>query len=120
MMQEFKTSKGEFIGVLINPSLTKFDIKYSYLRGYDKFGIYDTVKLTDGFDYKIIGIQTEITEEQAKEIVDDISIGLYVDYLTEVDFGKKRRFDTALESFNSLMQKLWMSDGKWLIIQKIK
>lgn len=45
-----------------------------------------------------------VTEEKAREVVDEPSIGMYVDYSTKVDFGKKRKFDNALESFESLIK----------------
>lgn len=55
-------------------------------------------------DWQEIGLWGSVSEEKAKEVVDDESVGMYVDYTAESDFGKKRRFDTALESLQSLLQ----------------
>lgn len=126
-IQEFKTSKGEFLGVLvpedteswINPYLPTF-LHVGHIHG-DAFSI----QLPKGFEYKIIGIQTEMTEEQAKEVVEEQPYYDPTEPLCPIPFYKNYGLghykQTALESFNSLMQKLEIKpDTKTLIIQKIK
>lgn len=72
MIKEFKTSKGEFLGVLVPEDAYCFDYVISrnkiicWTENGTRF-----IKLPSAGQYKIIGIQTEITEEQAETMVDD-------------------------------------------------
>lgn len=122
---EFKTSKGEFLGVLVPDEAYDFELNYCgdrVLYANDDseapFPLYIT--LPKG-QYKIIGIQTEITEEQATIVVDQsINTGLFAHYVKGIPVNTYC-YKTSLESFNSLMQKLEIKpDKKTLIIQKIK
>lgn len=115
-LQEIKTSKFDGFGVLIPEDAEligrmddEFWSYFSKSKGWGKFPLKG--------QYKIIGIKTEITEGQAKEVVKFIGHPwcAYEDFL-----NKHNWFSTALESFNSLCQKLEMTDSKWLIIQKIR
>lgn len=116
-IQEFKTSKFYGFGALVpqdaietypnKPSVVLFkdnDLVYFPKEGDGKL-IY---RLGKG-EFKIIGIQTEITEEQAKEIVDDYrGTKMFHNYLFNGSNHHFVAFNTAIESFNSLMQKLEM------------
>lgn len=180
-IQEFKTSKGEFASILLPDLFVNAIISMGYLickvhntgNWISTDDIENPIKCIEYIqkhkpekDYKDvaiklptgewvkIGVQTEITEEQAKDIVPCELIGgiggigmqwLYPDYTASMNDG----FESALESFNSLMQSLEMYSenpythpsklytigynknkqlwkeaqsrtGKWLIIQKIK
>jgi hypothetical protein len=126
MIQEFKTSKGEFLGVLVPDDARDICLKQDIdvVEYYsDKYLDGETntwVTLPKG-TWKIVGIQTEITEEQANEIVDEsIHTGLFAHYVKDIPVNTYC-YKNAFESFNSLMQKLEIKpDTKTLIIQKIK
>lgn len=125
MIQEFKTSKGEFLGVLVPDDFESAILEDDGITIWqkEKKGSWVNYKSLPKGQYKIIGIQTEITEEQAKEIVDsddDYGVVMYQNYATaSMQYCDEQL--TSLESFNSLMQKLEIKpDTKTLIIQKIK
>lgn len=98
-----------------------------YKGVFGGLGDYRMLK-SDGFDY--IGLTSEVTEEQAKMMVDKFYRGYnYNNYLN----GKI--FDTALDSFKSLMQHLQVYEvnpflveplytraesrtGKWIVLFK--
>lgn len=85
---EFKTSKGEFVIANCNDE---------FLKNYDKF-IKDKVK---------VGCVSELTEQQASEVVDsDIFTGNEFRYYLNEDYIAK----TALNSFNSLLESLGISN----------
>lgn len=145
-LQEIKTSKFDGFGVLvpedsqhywINENDMFLNIRYSFKNSNYKGS--ELVAAEKANKYKIIGISSELTEEQAKEIVDETN-EFGINMFTDGRFS----FVTALESFNSLMQSLEMySDnplgnnpykmdvvqsewqqaqqrtGRWLIIKKL-
>lgn len=102
--------------VEVNPNLTKWDIKYEYLRGYDKYGVYDTIKLNEG-NWSILSTDKGMTEELAETIVPYVK-GLvgYLNYSDEEDIST----DTALESYKSFMQAngYTVKDKQYLILVK--
>ena len=77
------------------------------LSFYDKG--WDWIKLPKG-DWQLLGIYPELTEEQAKMVVESHEIPFlehtfcYPDYSVYGKTGFKA-FDTALESFQSLMER---------------
>lgn len=70
-------------------------------------------------NWQLVGLSDEITEEQASTVIDEPSLFVYVDYTAKVDFGMKRKFDTALESFKSLMQSLGC-EGNYAVLREVK
>lgn len=129
MIQEIKTSKFDGFGVLVPDDAHSFEIitnvveggkHICFLRGNPDYECNYTANLPDAGQYKVIGIQTEMTEEQAKDIVDSFDLfgGINVGYSNYTQ--NEPVLDTSLESFNSLMQKLEIKlDTKTLIIQKL-
>lgn len=86
-------------------------IKYDYLHGYDKYGVYETIKL-DGTDWQILSLASEMTEEKARQIVHSLPSVFghyrdYKDYTKPYDVSKSQyTFTTALESFKSWLKSL--------------
>lgn len=70
-------------------------------------------------NWQLIGLSDEITEEQASTVIDEPSLFMYVDYTAKVDFGMKRKFDTSLESFKSLMQSLGC-EGRHAVLREVE
>ncbi len=102
--QTFETSKGTLLAIKLPEGAKKIRIHHNSLIYFlGSVNHLYPVKLPP-FDWKEIGLWGSVPEEKAKEVVDDESVGLYVDYTAASDFGKKRRFDTALESLQSLLQ----------------
>jgi len=106
-MKELKTSKGEFLAELLPDDAYDIDLINNELYFRSDFGDFKGVRKFRQLDiegnYEIIGLLSEITEEQAKEIVvsyDDTQDLYYPDYNANEFFS----LFTALESFNSLMQ----------------
>jgi hypothetical protein len=94
---EHKTEKGTVCFQKVNDAQTRFDVKHGYLRGFDKYGVYETIKLSSD-DWQLIGLTSEVTEE----ILKDIGFG-YADYI-EDGLGPVGRLVFRLDSFKSLMQ----------------
>jgi hypothetical protein len=130
MQVEHKTEKGTVLFILAPKEATgykvierpcssiEFDIKY----GLDK----EYLDLPNGF--KLIGLASEVTEEQAKMMVDIYPIfdQAFFDYLDKKQYKLK-----ALYSFKSLMHHLQVCEsipkrgiidesrvGKWVVLFK--
>jgi len=132
MIKEIKTEKFEGLAVLVpddyagsmanmgylvvmvtNPATLihekHFNSPYAIRKQLDRvsklpdFVSLPAIKLPDG-DYKILGKATDMTEEQCAEIVEVKKAGLFIDYMTEKPKYHLRYYDSAKESFASLMQ----------------
>jgi len=113
MVKEIKTKKFEGLAVLVPDDAGKFSIKKTR-KGYaDQLHYYvpytlDVVSnqrlvILQGEGYEVLGKATELTEEQCAEIVDYKTTGYFKSYAYKnADFI----FNTAKESFTSLMQSL--------------
>jgi len=119
-MKEFKTSKGSFLAVKVPEKASDF---YVFNDKYDPYLFYKIKHETgrihlDYAKYSIIGLLSEITEEQAKEVVDKEMMKTFIDY-TQSKVVDTYCLYSALESFNSLMQANEIDlNGNWLILKK--
>lgn len=110
-VKEFKTSKGEFVGRKVPNDATKFKISSLGYLCYKTTvsGKWNVLSQPNEIynSYKIIGAANEITEEKAKEVIIEpvkryigvMTVFGYKSYLNVLDL-----FETALESFHSLIQ----------------
>jgi len=110
-MKEFKTSKGEFLAVLLPDDAYDIDLINNELYFRSDFGDFKGVRKFRQLDiegnYEIITLLSEATEEKVKEMVEELRVWdgyLYHDYLMIKNFKSYFIFKTALESVNSLMQ----------------
>lgn len=109
MIREFKTSKGDFLAVKVSDDAKDIIIPFENMVSYVTDNKITGTSFPKG-DYQIIGLVSEITEEQAKDIVGD-SIDACNLLTGFINYNEKERklqrpflFENALESFNSLMQ----------------
>lgn len=68
----------------------------------------------------LIGLTSDITEEQAEMMVDELWNG-YMNYkLKNKPVGNYNRYvkPTALDSFKAIMQHLQVGEGKWIVLFK--
>lgn len=104
MQVKINTTKGEILAVQVPEGASVISLNVAMdILSYSINGIPNLIDLPSN-NWQLIAPLSEVTEDQAKMMVDDISIGMYVDYTVNAEFGKKRRFDTALDSFKSLMK----------------
>lgn len=86
----------------------------------------DFIQLPMDGNWQLIGISDEITEEQAKELVltrvDQSSFPTsmeYYNYLSDRMVHLSFDLDTALESFQSLLQSLGC-EGRYAVLKEVK
>ncbi len=78
--------------------------------------VYGLLELS-GFDYTIIGLASEIGEEEKEEIVDRLYLGENLFGYENYGFGLPK-YDTPSASFASLLASLSMKEENCLIIKK--
>jgi len=121
MIKKIKTEKFEGLAVLVPDDAINFIFSVDHTGKYLNWddGLFDEEGFAEGGElfltndsrnkFKIVGKSTELTEEQCAEIV---SIGMdyyepaYKNYVAEADSLFKYPFDTAKESFASLMESI--------------
>jgi len=147
MIKEIKTEKFKGVAVLLPDGTIKQELlyhKYSDGKEYHLINYSFSEWRTGGFilwykdfggrknypkkyELQLIGVVSVLTEEQCADIVES-----FID--SEIDYGACRieetfafqdytddenAFDSAKESFQSLIQSLECEDGNWIILKKL-
>lgn len=141
MIKEIKTEKFEGLALLVPDNTYNHQLEYvkysdgkeyfmlnynfgknhigGFVLWYKDFG--GRKKYPKEGELFLLGKSTELTEEQCAVIV---CIGMdyyepaYKNYAADNDAIFKYPFDTAKESFNSLMQSTGANTGTWVILKK--
>ncbi len=124
---EFKTSAGKFMFITVPTEAYELrlekissskQINY-YIGEFNTIGSFRSLEIDKSIS-KIIGLISELTEEQCQEVVESYQASLsddiigFADYL---DFGYGCK-DTATESFKSLCESLNVDlTQNWLLIK---
>jgi len=102
-MIQFTTGKGEFLAVEVPKQAKEMTILSNssmplWYRGADGFGVFNP--LPEGNIYAIVGIASQLTDEQWAQVVDYIPrVSEYIDYEFEHHF-----YPTPLHSGYSLLR----------------
>lgn len=116
MTVEHKTEKGTVRFKLIPNEATCLGLNIEgNCFGYSLNGIPHFIDAKEG--EIIICLTSEVTEDQAKMMVDCVMSGKYHNYITKGQFYESL-FNTALQSFETLMQHLSVTDGKYIVLFK--
>lgn len=106
MQKEIQLTDKTLFVVGLKYPLSKYDIKHEYLRGFDNYGVYDTMKLPQG-DWQLLSTSKEMTEEKAKMIMPTLSKEGY-EYIYQDFINTENWFNTSLEAFHSFMYSIGM------------
>ena len=121
---EHKTEKGMLCFVKVNEAMKKLVLDNNYLKCYDNYSLYEVIdiKIIKSSGWRLIGLTSEITEENAKMMVDygmDYTEFGFANYMWEHGMVYKYPFDNGIESFKYLMQHLQIdSNEKWIVLFK--
>lgn len=140
-IKPFTTSKGEFLAVLlpddgIVPNMTLNSLKKTILSYWDK-SLKDAahIELPKG-KYSIIGLQSEINEEQARKIMMPYFTALQefnsliqsIECYTVNPYGEDIPYNAVFDAIDvanlqakiTLWQQAQQNTGNWLILKKNK
>ena len=113
-----KTNEREYIFEIIDEDAK--DI-YIGLRMYKYNGTFSKFKRTYHAGCKIIGLASELTEEQAKELVEVEDLYFHNGEVCYTHYGDEYSMvDTAKESLTSLITSLGLNPERTLIIERKK
>ena len=119
MQIKFKTGKGELLFVKVPEDAYDFTNELApnqidYIQdsewngGTLKFG--SSIILPKEYDFTIISLSSNVTEEISKDLVDELYYGTYLNYVNQENRHKDNNWefykDTAIDSFKSILQHL--------------
>jgi len=125
MQIEYKTEKGIVLFIKIEKDYSVAGLNDGHIYFWtssllQSIGDYPLSIEIPKANFEYLGLTSEITEEQANMMVDNLWNGYRKYEFLDGNFGNYKRLvkSSSLDSFKSIMQHLEIKEGKWIVLFK--